>query len=83
MGERSTLGEISKHNGIGATLTCSCSEVIIKAQGGVEKIRAKVLLIKANKAYAVCKKCNAEVLLPLTKSDPVATEVGPRLYLDK
>lgn len=55
----------------------------MKSQDGVEKVRAKVLIIKANKTYAVCKKCNMEVLLPLIKSESPATVPGPRLYLDK
>ena len=59
-----------------ATLRCKCSEVIVKSQGDTEKVRAKILIIKGNRVFAVCKKCNAEVPLPLEKAAPVAVEKG-------
>ena len=72
-----------------ATLRCRCDEIIIKAQDGVEKLRAKVLIIKGNGVFAVCRKCNTEVEVPLQKSDLIRQDVnkptvpGPRLYLDR
>lgn len=41
-------------------------------------IRAKLLVMKHGRVYAVCKGCRQEVLLPLEKSD-----FGPPLYLEK
>jgi len=67
-----------------STLVCKCSEVIIKAQSnGLEKVRAKVVVIKHGKVFAVCKGCNAEVELPLTRNHTQAVSSGPLLYLKK
>ena len=76
MGERLTLEAVS---GQEVTLRCKCDEVVIKSRGSDEVVRAKVLIIKGNQVYAVCKRCSYEVKLPLTKS----VDLGPKLYLDK
>jgi len=55
----------------------------MKSREGEEIIRAKVLIIKENQVYAVCKKCNSEVELPLKKSEHRSDDYGPELYLDK
>lgn len=46
-------------------LTCKCDEVIVKALNGTTKIRSKILIVKGNQTFAVCKKCGAEVRVPL------------------
>ena len=58
MGVRLTLESVPRP--VVATLKCGCSEVIIKSQDGVEKVRAKVLLIKGDRVFAVCKACNED-----------------------
>jgi hypothetical protein len=40
----------------------------MKSRGAEEVVRAKVLIIKGNRVVAVCKRCNAEVELPLHRS---------------
>ncbi len=66
-----------------AVLSCACSEVVIKSREADEVIRAKVLIIKGNSVFAICKNCNSEVELPLQKSNPAPKDLGPELYLDK
>jgi hypothetical protein len=68
---------------VDATLRCTCSEVIVKSRGGDEVIRAKVVIIKEDRVFAVCKSCNTEVELPLEKSRRESSDLGPELYLDK
>lgn len=46
-------------------LHCSCGEVIVKSLAHDTKIRAKVLVIRDNVSYAVCKSCDREVQVPL------------------
>lgn len=46
-------------------ISCKCGEVIVKSLEADTKIRAKVVLIREDDAYAVCKSCNAEVKIPL------------------
>ena len=66
-----------------AKLLCACSEVVIKSRGDDEIVRAKILIIKGNQVFAVCKGCNKEVALPLEKSVAKPEELGPDLYLAK
>lgn len=49
----------------------------MKSQSGVDKIRAKVVLVRDDGVFAVCKGCGAEVKVPLQKSS------GPRLFTRK
>lgn len=70
------------------TLTCSCSEVVMKSRGTDEEVvRAKVVILKGNQAYAVCKRCSSEVPLPLErraeKAKPAPSSSGPPLLLHK
>jgi hypothetical protein len=76
------------------TLTCKCSEVVMKSRGTDEVIRAKVLIVKGDQVFAVCKGCNTEVELPLMKavkptrkktqeSKLESADAGPILILKK
>lgn len=60
-----------------ADVICRCSEVIMKSENGVAKIRSKIVLVKSNQTFAVCKSCGMEVELPLQPSPPA----GPPLIL--
>ena len=68
-------------------LECSCGEVLVKSINGVTKIRNKVLVLKGNQTYAVCKGCGAEHPVPLklvedgSFSDSQPESRRPRLYL--
>lgn len=69
-------------------LACgNCHEVVVKGLGNEVKVRAKVILIRGGKTFAVCKGCGDELQVPLkydqdmAKSLPMTT--GPRLYLKK
>lgn len=46
-------------------IICPCSEPMSKSVEGVSKIRAKLLIIKGNQVYGVCRECSYEVALPL------------------
>lgn len=59
-------------------IICDCGEVIVKSQNNMEKMRAKIILIKEGKVFAVCKNCNKEIFIPILKKS-----VGPRLILKK
>ena len=49
----------------------------MKSQGSVDKIRAKIVLVKDDGVYAVCKSCGVEVKVPLQRAS------GPRLFVNK
>ena len=72
---------------VAATLVCACSEVVMKSRGAEEVVRAKVVIIKGNQVFAVCKRCSTEVPLPLEKAElpaaPTAVDMGPTLLLKK
>lgn len=60
-------------------LTCYCSEIIVKnLDNGDRKIRAKVLIVRGNSVYAICKACNHEVKVPLTYQN-----INPILYIPR
>jgi ribosomal protein S27E len=59
----------------------NCSEVILKSENGTAKIRSKIMIVRDNSVYAVCKSCGTEVSLPLTPTPMV--ETGPPLILRK
>lgn len=69
------------------TIACACDEIIVKSENGVAKIRAKILVVRDNKVFAVCKSCNTEVQVPLVpaaiKLELPATAAGPPLILSK
>lgn len=60
-------------------IDCLCGESILKAYpSGKAKLRASILIMKADGlAIAVCKKCKAEIEVPikLTKAIPHITEM--------
>jgi len=68
MGIPLTLGKVRQR--VDKSIICQCSEIIMKSDGGTDKIRAKILLIKGGDVFAVCKKCGDEVQVPLQKSGP-------------
>ena len=58
-------------------LSCpKCSEVIMKSAGSDTKVRCRVLIIRGDDVYSICKGCNSEVRVPLIL-DP-----GPPLVLE-
>jgi len=71
--------------GVNPTLSCQCSAVIMKShEGGTEKVRAKVILVKPNGIYAVCKSCDTAVKLPFVRTDVPPEDrpmTGPPLIL--
>lgn len=47
-------------------IICECSEIIVKSHNGDVKLRSKILIFKGDQAYAVCKRCNTEVPVPVS-----------------
>ena len=47
-------------------IVCECSSVIVKSLDNQVKIRSKVIIIKGNQAFAVCRDCSAEVQIPIS-----------------
>lgn len=70
-------------------LACSeCEEVVIKSVGAETKIRSKVLVVRDNTMYAVCKGCSSEIPVPLKLDSEMVKSISsqrqePRLYLKK
>lgn len=68
-------------------LACSnCHEVVLKGMDSEIKIRAKVILVREDSAFAVCKGCDAELAIPLRFDQDLAkslSQAEPRLYLKK
>lgn len=62
------------------SIVCRCSEIILKSESSVAKIRSKIMIMRDDGVYAVCKSCNAEVAVPLVRVIP---DVGPPLILRK
>lgn len=69
------------------SLACSvCHEMVVKSVNEELKIRSKVLLVKDNNTYAVCKGCGSEIPVPLRLDADMAKSLStrkkePRLYL--
>lgn len=63
-------------------IACPCSEIIMKSQGEVSKIRSKILIIKGNSVCAVCKSCGFEIPVPLKVDPNFVGFSGPDLVLD-
>lgn len=59
-------------------IRCSCTELVLKSVDGESKIRSKILVIKDNEVYAVCKGCNKEVRVPLRLDEEAA---NPPLFI--
>lgn len=71
-------------------VTCICSEVVVKSDRGISKIRSKVVLVRQNQVFAVCKSCGMEVQIPLAPTESSspnlelsANPAGPPLLLRK
>jgi RNase P subunit RPR2 len=48
------------------SLKCpNCPELVIKSQHDQSKIRAKIIVVRDDIVYGVCKGCNSEIRLPL------------------
>ncbi len=60
-----------------------CSEVILKSMGGESKIRSKVIVVRDDKVYAVCKGCDSEVQIPLSFNQNALNTRNPALILGK
>ena len=61
-------------------IACPCSEVIMKSENNTSKIRSKILILKDNGAYAICKSCGYEVKVPLKLDIP---DAGPDLIIEE
>lgn len=61
-------------------IVCSCDEIIMKSEGQISKIRSRIMLLRDNGVFAVCKGCGTEVQVPLSKA---AFQAGPPLILRK
>ncbi len=68
-------------------LACTvCHEVVIKGIDREIKVRAKVILVRDDHTYAVCKGCGTELEIPFKFDTDLAKSLastGPRLYLQK
>ena len=64
-------------------IACPCSEIIMKSQGDVSKIRSKILIIKGNSVRAVCKSCGFEIPVPLKVDPDFVGFSGPDLILEE
>jgi hypothetical protein len=72
------LWRISLYN---RTFSCKCGEHLVKSQEeGSYKLRGKILILKGNKLYTVCKSCNTEVELPLNVT---MTMSNPKLFIKR
>lgn len=58
-----------------------CPEVMVKSQGDVTKIRPKILIIKEDGTYGVCKGCSSEVKLPMTITLEKEKVTHPPLFI--
>ena len=54
-----------------------CAEIIMKSTDGDLKVRCRVMVIKGNEVFSICKGCNSEVKVPLI------LDAGPPLILDR
>ena len=67
-------------------LCCNnCGDVIVKDSGDETKSRGKLLVLKSNKAYSVCRGCGAEVEVPIQRDEELfkSLRTSPRLYIGK
>lgn len=64
------------------TFSCKCGEHLVKSlhEEGSYKLRGKLLILKGNKLYSVCKSCNTEVELPL---DVTMKVNNPKLFIKR
>jgi len=59
--------------------------MVVKSVDGEVKVRAKVILVRDDVTFAVCKGCGEELEIPLKFDEKLAKSLvnsrGPRLYL--
>ena len=60
-------------------IQCSCSALIVKSDKEV-KIRSKIMLVKDEGVFAVCKGCGEEIKVPLKVDDKA---LYPPLFIKK
>jgi RNase P subunit RPR2 len=62
-----------------------CEEVIVKDAGSMAKIRGRVILIKGENIFAVCKGCGAEIRVPLQLDLALMKSLrsNPKLFITK
>jgi len=62
----------------------NCDEVIVKSSGSSTKIRSKVIIIRDDSTFAVCKGCDTELELPVTLEVKKSVNKSiSRLYVKK
>lgn len=59
----------------------NCPEVMVKSQHGATKIRSKIMILKDDGVYGVCKGCNSEVKLPVTVTVEGEKTSNPPLFV--
>lgn len=60
-------------------LKCKCNEIVLKSLDGEDsKIRSKVLVIKGDEVFAICKGCSSEVRVPLKLDEEF---INPPLFI--
>ena len=67
-------------------LVCKCDTVLLKSVGEETKLRCKVLIFKDDKAYAICKWCDAEIQVPLKVDNDMMKSLPTnnlKLYIKK
>ena len=65
-------------------LCANCDEVIVKSNGSSTKIRSKVIIIRDNSTFAVCKGCGTDLELPVTlEIKQTVSKSVSRLYVKK
>jgi ribosomal protein S27E len=64
-------------------LTCKCGEVLVKSLDGTTKLRGKIVIFKGDQAYAVCKGCGSEHVVPVRLDRPAVQSLtrSPRLFV--
>lgn len=65
-------------------LCAKCDEVIVKSNGSSTKIRSKVIIIRDDSTFAVCKGCGTDLELPVTlEIKQSVSKAISRLYIKK
>lgn len=70
------------------SLCCTaCGDIVIKGLNNETKIRSKVLILRDDQSFAVCKGCGCEVPVPLKLDMDMAKSIVSskklRLYIKK
>lgn len=62
----------------------SCDEVVVKSNEHSTKIRSKVIVIRDDSTFAVCKGCGKELELPVSlEIKKSVSQASTRLYVKK